>query len=122
VIPEGNVLSFPCPEICSIPKNCTRLRAEVPRNVVTIAELGVENKEAREGCIAGVDEEGEEITGVFVDGERMGLEDDLHGTIDNGEDNVNHSNARCSNPLPLQKQGFRWRSDCKVTLPFVTSH
>jgi hypothetical protein len=72
--------------------------------VVTIAELRAENKEAREGSIAGVDEEGEEITGVFIDGERMGLEDDLHGTIDNGEDNVDHSDARCSNPLPLQNK------------------
>lgn len=72
--------------------------------MVTIAEfeLRTEDEEAREGSIAGVNKSGEKIVGLFVDCERMSLEDHLHGAVDNGEDDVGHSDGGCGDPLPLK--------------------
>jgi len=70
--------------------------------VVTIAELRAENEEAREGSIAGVNKSSEKIACLFVDSERMSLEDHLHGAIDNREDEVGHSDGGCGDPLPLK--------------------
>ena len=88
--------------------------------MVTVAKLWAENEETREGSIASVNKSGEEIGGLFVDGERMSLEDYLHGAIEDREDDVDHGDAGSGDPLPLQKQSFRWRlSNSKVTLPLV---
>lgn len=66
----------PCSSInCSIPNKHTRLRAERGRNMITKMELrsGTEDKEAREGSIAGVNKSREKVGGLVVDGERMCL-------------------------------------------------
>lgn len=72
--------------------------------MITKMELrpGTEDKETREGSIAGVNESGEEVGGLLVDGERMYLKYELNYTIENGEDDVEDCDAGCGDPFPLQ--------------------
>jgi hypothetical protein len=90
----GGSLSVPCVSNGSIPNNLTRIGAEILRDVVTKAKLGIENKETGgKSCIALVNEPGEEDVGLFVDGVPLGLKYHLDCTTKDRESKVDDGNS-----------------------------
>jgi len=83
---------FPVPH-CSVPHNLTGFRADGLWDVVTEVQLRTKDEETRRRRIASVNESGEEIRSLFVDGERLGLEYHLDRTIEDGEDDIGDGNS-----------------------------
>jgi hypothetical protein len=83
----------PCPTDCSVPHNLTGFRADGLWDVVTEVQLRTKDEETRRRRIASVNESGEEIRSLFVDGERLGLEYHLDRTIEDGEDDIGDGNS-----------------------------
>ena len=87
-------LSDLCVSNGSIPNNLTRIGAEILRDVVTKAKLGIEDKETGgESCIALVNEPGEEDVGLFVDGVPLGLKYHLDCTAKDRESKVDDGDS-----------------------------
>ena len=84
-----------CTADFSIPNNLARFCAETRRHVVTKVQLGrIEDEEPGwEREIACVDETGEEVVRLYVDGERLGQKYHLEYTIEDRVDQVEDSDS-----------------------------
>lgn len=88
----------------SIPNNLTRIGAEILRDVVTKAKLGIEDKETGgKSCIALVNEPGEKDVRLFVDGVTLCLKYHLDCATEDRKSEVDDGNSRRGDPLPLKR-------------------
>jgi hypothetical protein len=88
--------TVPCTANFSIPNNRTRFYAEIPRYVVTKVKLHMRIEDEETGWereIACVNEAGEEMVRLCVNGERLGLKYRLEYTIEDREGEVDGSDS-----------------------------
>jgi len=90
---EGGFHHAPCANDRPVPHDLTRIRAYGLWDVVTEMQFRTQDEETRERRIASVNESGEEIRSLFVDGVRLGLKYHLDRTIEDGEDDIGDGNS-----------------------------